>query len=158
MSNFAAVFLREGGRNRKNKISSRTKLCHRAIQKSQNQGPILSQFFRKNTITFCPILAVFWWKKGRGHTLKARNQNLTYPIAVSQFWGMFQSKKFGPRNSQFCGYRCQRSFFSISDHFFKFGCFCRYHAPTLEKNEYELLVQNLILSRLAPVWNFKTQK
>ena len=38
----------------------RTKLRHRAIQKSQNQGPILSQFFRKNTITFCAILAVFW--------------------------------------------------------------------------------------------------
>ena len=53
------------------------RLRHRAIQKSQNQGPILSQFFRKNTITFCPILAVFWWKKGSGHTLKAWNQNLT---------------------------------------------------------------------------------
>ena len=50
---------------------------------SQNQDPILSQFFRKNTITFCPILAVFWWKKGRGHTLTAWNQNLTYPITVS---------------------------------------------------------------------------
>ena len=37
----------------------RRKLRHQAIQKSQNQGPILSQFFRKNTITFCPILAVF---------------------------------------------------------------------------------------------------
>ena len=34
-------------------------------------------FSGKNTITFCPILAVFWWKKGRGHHLKARNQNLT---------------------------------------------------------------------------------
>ena len=55
----------------------KTKLCHCAIQKSQNQGPILSQLFRKNMITFCPILVVFWWKKGRGHTLKARNQNLT---------------------------------------------------------------------------------
>ena len=42
-----------------NLIIFRTKLRHRAIQKSQNQDPILSQFFRKNTITFCPILAVF---------------------------------------------------------------------------------------------------
>ena len=90
---------------------SRTKLCHRAIQKLQIQGPILCQFFRKNTITFCPILAVFWWKKGRGQVLKARNQNVIYPIAVSQFWGMFQYKKFGSSTSQFCGYRYQRLFF-----------------------------------------------
>ena len=70
-----------------------TKLHHRAIQKSQNQGPILSQFFRKNTITFCPLLAIVWWKKGCGNTLKAWNQNLTWPIAVSQFWGIFQYKQ-----------------------------------------------------------------
>ena len=36
-----------------------TKFSHRAIQISQNQGPIWSQFFKKNTITFCFILAVF---------------------------------------------------------------------------------------------------
>ena len=89
----------------------RRKIRHRAIQILQNQGSILSQFFRKSTITFCPILAVFWWKKGRGHTLMARNQNWTYPIAVSQLWAMFQCRKFGFRTSQFCGYRCQRSFF-----------------------------------------------
>ena len=33
---------------------------NRAIQKSQSQGPILPQFFMKNVITFCPILALFW--------------------------------------------------------------------------------------------------
>ena len=63
LSNFEPVFLHEGARNQKKKkcfqAVFRTKLRHRAIQKSQNQGPILSQFFRKNTITFCPVLAVF---------------------------------------------------------------------------------------------------
>ena len=92
-------------------------------------------FSRK--IRFCPILVVFWWKKGRGHTLKARNQNLTYPIAVSQLWGMFQYKKFGSSTSQFCGYRCQRSFFFNFRPHFRFGCFSRYHAPNLEKNEFD---------------------
>ena len=49
-------------------------------------------------------------------------------------------------------------FFLIFNHFFKFRCFFRYHAPTIEKNEVDFLVQNLILSRMAPVWNFKTLK
>ena len=52
----------------------RTKLRHRAIQKSQNQGPILSQFFKKNTITF----VLFWsflvkkgvWSHFKGPELK----------------------------------------------------------------------------------------
>ena len=89
----------------------RTKFSHWVIRILQNQGPIWSQFFRKNTITFCSILAVFWWKKGRGQGLKGWNQNLTCPIAVSQFLGIFQSKRFGPSTCQFCGYRLQRSCF-----------------------------------------------
>ena len=142
-----------------NLIFFRTKLRHRAIQKLQNQGPILSQFFRKNTITFCPILAVFWWKKGRGHTLKARNQNLTYPVAVSQFWGMFQSKKVGPRTSQFGGYRCQRSFFfQFQTTFSSLAAFLGTTPTFFLKNEFDFWVQNLILSRLAPNSNFKTLK
>ena len=36
---------------------------------------------------------------------------MTYPIAVSQFWGIFQSKRFGPSCCQFCCYRSQRSCF-----------------------------------------------
>ena len=51
-------------------------------------------FQMKNTITFCPILVFFFVKKGRGQGLKGPNQNLTYPIAVSQFLDMFQPKKF----------------------------------------------------------------
>ena len=89
----------------------KTKLCHRAIQKSQNQGPILSQLFRKNTITFCPILAVFWWKKGRGHTLKARNQNLTKPILEPRFLAFRICKGFGPSVCQSWAFQSQRSFF-----------------------------------------------
>ena len=60
---------------------TRTKLYHSAFQNSKNQGPILSQIFRKNTITFCPILAVFWWKKRRGHTLR-----LEIKISLSLYW------------------------------------------------------------------------
>ena len=41
------------------KLKAPTKLYHPAIRKLKNQGPILSQFFMKNTTIFCPILAVF---------------------------------------------------------------------------------------------------
>ena len=35
--------------------------------------PYLVPIFQEKYDYFCPILVVFWWKKGRGHTLKARN-------------------------------------------------------------------------------------
>ena len=57
-----------------------------------------------------PFFGHFWVKKGRGQWLRGPNQKMTYPIAVSQFWGMFQSKKFCPSCCQLCGYRSQRSF------------------------------------------------
>ena len=88
-----------------------TKFSHWAIQYCKNQGPILSQFFRKNMITFCSILAIFCPKKGHSHMLKGQNQNMTYTIAISQFLGMFLCKKFCSSTSQFCGYNNQKSLF-----------------------------------------------
>ena len=93
------------------KMFLRAKLRHRAIQISQNQGFIWSQFFRKNMITFCPILAVFWWKKGRGLTLKARNQNLTEPILEPRFPAFRICKGFGPTICRSWAFWSQRSGF-----------------------------------------------
>ena len=42
-----------------------------------------------------------------------------------------------------------RTFLKIFNPFFKFGCFSRYHAPILEKNDFDFLVKNLILQRLT---------
>ena len=88
LSNFDPIFLYEVGRNRKKLDLLQTKLRHLAIRISQNQGPILSQFFRENTITFCPILAVFCLKRGRGRRLKCRNQNLTQPLLPTRLQNM----------------------------------------------------------------------
>ena len=131
----------------------RTKLRHRATQKSQNQGPVLSQFFRKNTITFCPNLTVFWWKKGGGPRLKGRNQNETQPMLPTR---LLASRIFKGFVSTICWpwpFRCQRSFFFlIFNHFFKFGFFFRYHTQFFWKNEFDFLVQNL-MHRLVQFWN-----
>ena len=72
-----------------------------------------SQFFKKKIIIFCSILAIFCQKQGRSHSLKGCNQNLTYPIVVSQFLGMFLCKMFCSSTSQYCDYNDQRSFFLV---------------------------------------------
>ena len=87
------------------------KFSHRAIQKLKKLKLCFCRLLMKNRITFCTFQAFFFEKHGHGRTLKSRNQNLTYPIAVSQFLSMFQSKKFGPSICQFCGYRSQVSYF-----------------------------------------------
>ena len=72
---FDPILIYEGCQNKKKQIMHSTKFSHRAIDILLNQGPISSQVFRKNTITFRSILAIFCQKEGRGHTLKGRNQN-----------------------------------------------------------------------------------
>ena len=111
----------------------RRKFSHRALQILQNQSPISSQLFRKNTISFCSILVIFYQKQRRGHKLKAQNQNLSYTVLSTRFLIMFLSKNFVPSTFQFCGYRCQRSFFLILPQIFKFGCFSGYHAHIFGK-------------------------
>ena len=111
LPNLDPILLYEGGQNRKNQTSLWRKFSHRAIQILKNQGPISSQFFRKNTITFCSILAIFCQKERRGHTLKGRNQNLIYPIAVSEFMGMFLCKMFCTRIPNFAAITTKGCFF-----------------------------------------------
>ena len=49
-------------------------------------------------------------------------------------------------------------FFLILKHFFKCGCFSRYHTYFSEKNEFDYLVQNLILNSLAQFFKPKFRK
>ena len=64
----------------------------------------------------------------------------------------FPVKKVGSNTFQLCGYRSQK--------IFKFGCFSRYHAYIFEKSGSDILMQNLMLNRLAPISNpkMKNQK
>ena len=105
------------------------------------------------------FLSFFGGKYGHGQTLKGQNKKMTYSIAVSQFLGMFLSKKFGPSTCQFCGYKGQRLFsFSILTHFFKFGCIFGYHVHIFDKTKFNTPTQNLILSRLVPISNLTNDK
>ena len=60
---------------------------------------------------FLHFLSIFWWKKGRGHTLRARNQNLTKPRLEPQFLAFRICKGFGPTICRSWAFWCQRSFF-----------------------------------------------
>ena len=93
----------------------------------------------------------FFVKMGRGHTLKAQNQNLTYLLQSHNYGECSSQKSLHPELSSFAAIGAKGCFFSISDHFFKFGCFFRYHTLIFWINEFDFLVPNLILSRLAPV-------
>ena len=71
----------------------------------------LVPIFQEKYDYFFLHFGLFWWKKERGQGLIDPNKNLTYPTAVSQFWGIFQSKNFCSSSCRFCGYRCQSSCF-----------------------------------------------
>ena len=40
-------------------------------------------------------------------------------------------------------------FSKILNRIFKFGCFSKYHAQIFDKNEFDVLMQNVMLNRLA---------
>ena len=86
---------------------------------------------------------------------KSQNQNLTYPVSSTQFLVNFLLKKISSKTLLFCGYRSQR--------IFNFDCFSWYHIYIFEKkkkNEWGILIQNLMLNRLALISNpkMKNQK
>ena len=82
---------------------------------------------------------------------KGQNQNLTYPFSPTQFLVNFFSKKiFGSNTFQFCSYKSKR--------IFKFSCFSWYYAYIFEIKKLNILIQNLMLNRLAPISNPKMKK
>ena len=104
LPNFDLILLYEEGQNRKNQIMHPTKFSHWAIQILLNQDPISSQFFRKSTITFCSILAIFGQKEERGHTLKCRNQNWFTLLQSHNSWACFCAKSVVPALPRFFSY------------------------------------------------------
>ena len=104
-------------------------------------------------ITFCSILAFFGWKKGCGQGLKSPNENLTYPIAVSQFWGILQSKKFGLSTCQFCCYRSQGSCFLNFKPLFRVWLLFQVPHPIIWKKY--LSFSNVVFNSASIDTNFK---
>ena len=68
--------------------------------------------------------------------------------------GQLPVKKFLiPTCSSFAAIDHKGHFKKILTRFFKFGCFSLYQAYIFEKNKWHFLMQNLMLSRLAPISN-----
>ena len=101
----------------------RRKFSHRALQILQNQSPISSQLFRKNMISFCSILIIFYQKERRGHKLKAQNQNLTYTVLSTRFLIIFLSKNFVPSTFQFAAIGAKGRFFKFYHKFSSLAAF-----------------------------------
>ena len=103
---------------------------------SHKPPPLWSQFWIKNAITFCGVLAIFWWKKRCGQRLQGRSQNLTQPMLGPQLLGFIICKGLSCIICQSWAFRCQRSVFLISTHFSRFGCFSGCHTQILDKNRF----------------------
>ena len=82
------------------------------LSKIAKSRPYLVSIFQEKYDYFFLYFGYFdCQKEGHGHLLKGWSQNLTYPVAVSQFLGMFLWKRFCISIFQICGYNDQRSFF-----------------------------------------------
>ena len=125
-------FPMEMAKTEKNNIFIRKKFSHRNIRIWHKQGPIFSSLSMKNMITLCPIWVIFT-RKQRGHTLKGRNQNLGYPIAMLQCLSNWMLKKMVPVLSSLVAIGRKRHFSKILTSIFKFGCFS-------EKDEFDIFI------------------
>ena len=156
LSNFESVFSPWSRAKSKKLNIFRGKTMPSGYPKIAKWRPYLVPIFQEKYDYFLSHFGSFLVKKGAWSHFKGSESKSHLPycsLILGQFWGMFQDKKFGSATSQFCGYRCQRSFFLILDDFFRFGCFSRYHTPNLEKSEFDFLVLNLILNSLVQFLN-----
>ena len=67
-------------------------------------------------------------------------------------------KKLVPTFSTFAAIDHKGHFRKILTRIFKFRCFSWFHTPIFEKNELDLLMQNLMLNQLTPISNSKNEK
>ena len=93
------------------------------------------------------------WCKVKGSESKS---NLAYAGATIP--GVLNMQKVRSLHMPVLSLSVLKVVFLISNHFFKFGCFSRYHSHFLEKNEFDFLVQNLILNSLAQFLNPKCER
>ena len=70
-------------------------------------------------------------------------------------WACFCVKSFVPALPSFAATTTKGRFFLIPTHFFKFGCFSRYHAYIFDNNKFGLPMHNLILNQFIAFCKFK---
>ena len=113
----------------------------------------------------CFLGLLFWWKLLRW-LKKNKNKNCpnnlniyTTPIAVSQLWDISQYKEVGPTICRSWTFRCQTSFFfQFQTTFLSLAAFLGNTSRFFFEIKIYFHVQNFMVSRLAPVWNFKSHK
>ena len=140
-SNFNPPFSCEDDRNRKNCYSAGKHLPLEYPNISKSRLYLIS-LFREKYYYFLHYLAYFWQEHGWVTSQRVRIKIWHILFHPHDSWSTFQ----------FCGYSLQR--------IFKSGCASWYHAYIFEKNEWDILMQNLMLYRLAPISNpkMKNQK
>ena len=135
----------------------------------QNLGIVLSKYRKIKGLSGLNfsgkirlLLALFWlfFAKKRGVATRWR---VGIKISLSlfyqhNFWACFSAKSFVPALPSFAAIGCKGRFFKILNSIFKFGCDSVYNTQFLGKNKFDLPMQNLILSRLATIWNLKNQE
>ena len=136
----------------------RKNFSHWAIQICENQGSISSPLFGKNAITLCNIWAIFARKEGEVTSQKVRIKIWQILFYAHDSWSTFCKKKLVPTFSSFVAIDHKGHFRKILTRIFKFRCFSWFHTPIFEKNELDLLMQNLMLNQLTPISNSKNEK
>ena len=139
----------------------RKNFSHWAIQIYQNEVFISSPLSGKNTVTFCNICDIFIRKQGGVKSQRNRIkiwQKLFHPHDS----GSTSCKKILVQIFQFSVYRSQRTFQKNNTDFQIWLVFLvpflHFLKPTFFTYFFSYLMQNLILTRLAPISNPKNEK
>ena len=149
-SNFDHPLPSKDDRNRKKKSSGGEKLQPLDYPNTSKSKLYLRSPFPKKCDYYLQYLGYVCQETGQRHKSKGQNQNLT---TFCKF-----AKNFGSNIFQFCNYRSQSTFEKNVYWIFKFGRFSWYCTYIFEKNEFDYLMQNLMLNRQAPISNFKNEK
>ena len=128
------------------------------LSESVNPNPVTLLPFKWKIGLLFALFEHFLLKKGVWSQFKGPESKSNLGYAGATIPGVLNMQRFWSHHMLVLSLQSQRSFFLIWDHFFKFGCFSMYHTHFFWKNEFDFLVQNLILSRLGPNSNFKTHE
>ena len=131
------------------------KLHHPNIAKSR---PYLLPIFYEKYDYFLSYFGCFLLKKGAWSHVKKFESKFDLPYCSLTILEHISVIFLVPAISNFEFTRNKGRFFLIWTHFHKFGCFSRCQTHSSEKNEFQVLVQNLILNRLAQFLNAKYER
>ena len=113
--------------------------------------PYLLSPFQEKYDYFCSISAIFCEKNCMVICSKVGMKVSHTLLHSCNFWASSSEKILVPTLYSFVAINHKGHFSKILSKILKFGCFSRNHAQIFDKNEFDIMMQKLMLNLLAPI-------